>query len=546
MGIQGLLQILKPIKTNISVDKYAWFTVGVDGHCWLHKGAHACAVELALNEPTTKYIEFFMHRVRMLKFYKVTPFIVFDGGHLPAKARTEAERRAQREEHRRKGFACFEKGLKDKARDHFAKAIEVTPEMVFKVIQALRAENVQYLVAPYEADAQLAYLERKGYISAVITEDSDLLVFGCKNVIFKMDQYGNGEEISRDNFAASFEYSMAQLSNRHFRQMAILSGCDYLPSIHGIGIKTAYQYIKKYHTAEKAIKNLRLVSKYYVPLDYEENFARAEMTFLHQRVFDMETGQLVTFTPVPENMDIKNMDFIGLEIDPNIARKIVKGYLNPITMQPLSMENPKRAILAPKTLNSQDIRFHFMKNVESSKSSMPINKEITSRLFAGKENNTEIKSKYFSQDTLKEIEVKTSFKEIDISKSIITRKSSSQKTSEIESIKTRELTNGIPESSKLSERDLNSVSNAQNSRVISLIQPIIKEKETVILPKEICDTNKSNDDKENQSPLHTRCTLRKRSFSKVDYDDRIHKIAQGWRKKFARTELQPLEEFKDM
>lgn len=38
------------------------------------------------------------------------------------------------------------------------------------------------VVAPYEADAQLAFLNKAGIAQAVITEDSDLLAFGCKNV----------------------------------------------------------------------------------------------------------------------------------------------------------------------------------------------------------------------------------------------------------------------------------------------------------------------------------------------------------------------------
>ena len=37
-------------------------------------------------------------------------------------------------------------------------------------------------MAPYEADAQLAYLTKSGLAQAVITEDSDLLAFGCKKV----------------------------------------------------------------------------------------------------------------------------------------------------------------------------------------------------------------------------------------------------------------------------------------------------------------------------------------------------------------------------
>lgn len=52
--------------------------------------------------------------------------------------------------------------------------------------QVLRSENIEYVVAPYEADAQLAYLcgleAEKGGIAAVITEDSDLIAYGCQAV----------------------------------------------------------------------------------------------------------------------------------------------------------------------------------------------------------------------------------------------------------------------------------------------------------------------------------------------------------------------------
>lgn len=66
--------------------------------------------------------------------------------------------------------------------DQFRKCVDVTPEMAFEVIQALKAAGVDFVVAPYEADAQLAYLEKHGIVDGIVTEDSDLLVFGCKKV----------------------------------------------------------------------------------------------------------------------------------------------------------------------------------------------------------------------------------------------------------------------------------------------------------------------------------------------------------------------------
>ncbi len=44
---------------------------------------------------------------------------------------------------------------------------------------------MEVIVAPYEADAQMAFLARSTFahaVHAVITEDSDLLTYGCPRV----------------------------------------------------------------------------------------------------------------------------------------------------------------------------------------------------------------------------------------------------------------------------------------------------------------------------------------------------------------------------
>lgn len=53
--------------------------------------------------------------------------------------------------------------------------------------KALRQAAVEFIVAPYEADAQLAYLIRSGAVDVVITEDSDCLPYGCRKV--KLSEY---------------------------------------------------------------------------------------------------------------------------------------------------------------------------------------------------------------------------------------------------------------------------------------------------------------------------------------------------------------------
>jgi len=181
-------------------------------------------------------------------------------------------------------------------------------------LQALRAEDVPYVVAPYEADAQLAYLERLGIVDGIITEDSDLLVFGCKNVYFKLnDVEGTVTSISRDDFGKMTECSLRGWTDAQFRAMAILSGCDYLQSIPGVGLKTAWTLLRKYRTPENVIRALRLEGKKSVPERYLEAFMITEKVFLYQRVYDPLEEKLVNLTEIPpgEALSQDHEAFIG-------------------------------------------------------------------------------------------------------------------------------------------------------------------------------------------------------------------------------------------
>lgn len=106
----------------------------------------------------------------MLQHYKVTPIMVFDGANLPSKAGTELERKSSRAENKSKGMQALRADNRSAAVEYFQRAVDVTPQMAHKCIKALRKLGVECIVAPYEADAQLAYLNMKGYVSAVITE----------------------------------------------------------------------------------------------------------------------------------------------------------------------------------------------------------------------------------------------------------------------------------------------------------------------------------------------------------------------------------------
>ncbi|RQM24368.1 hypothetical protein B5M09_002584 [Aphanomyces astaci] len=143
-----------------------------------------------------------MERVGLLIKCGIIPYIVFDGGYLPMKKLKEDERRFRsREKHREAGLAYLKANKLDLARQSFVKAVDVSPSMAHRVIQRLQETGVKYIVAPYEADAQMAYLVRTGAVDAVISEDSDCLPYGCHHVLFKMDTPGNVEVIQAAHLA---------------------------------------------------------------------------------------------------------------------------------------------------------------------------------------------------------------------------------------------------------------------------------------------------------------------------------------------------------
>ncbi|KAJ6111834.1 hypothetical protein N7523_007895 [Penicillium sp. IBT 18751x] len=335
MGIKGLHGLLKSIQKPCHIKKFSGQTLAVDAYGWLHRGTVACSVDLVLDRPTRKHIDFVLHRVRMLLYFGVTPYLVFDGDNLPSKAGTEQDRHRKRQESKALGLELQKKGRLPEAYQEFQKAVDVTPYMARQLIEELKQMKVQFVVAPYEADAQMVYLEQQGLIHGIISEDSDLLVFGAKRLLSKLDQHGDCIEINRADFTACREVSLVGWSDENFRQMCILSGCDYLANIPKMGLKTAYRSIRKHRTIEKALRMAQFDGNFQVPADYLANFKQAELTFLYQRVFCPNAKKLVTLTVPEEGINLDELPFIGGDVEAEIAAGVACGDLDPMTKEPI-------------------------------------------------------------------------------------------------------------------------------------------------------------------------------------------------------------------
>uniref|UniRef100_A0A3B5ANK4 Exonuclease 1 n=1 Tax=Stegastes partitus TaxID=144197 RepID=A0A3B5ANK4_9TELE len=357
MGISGLLQFIKDAAEPIIVKKYRGQTVAVDTYCWLHKGAFSCAEKLAKGEPTDQYVWFCMKLVDMLLNFGVKPILVFDGRNLPSKQEVEKARRMRRESNLQKGRQLLREGKLSEARDCFNRCVNVTPAMAHNLIKAARARGVDCVVAPYEADAQLAFLTKSGLAQAVITEDSDLLAFGCKKVILKMDKQGNGLEIDQSNLGRC--HSLGNIfTEEKFRYMCILSGCDYLASLHGIGLGKSCKLLRLAKEPD-ILKVIRKMGQYLkmnlvVPDQYIEGFTRANNTFLYQLVFDPIRRKVVPLNPYPEHIDPATLSYAGLNLGDDKGLQMALGNLDINTMERIDDFNPDKPIPKPRSHSWND------------------------------------------------------------------------------------------------------------------------------------------------------------------------------------------------
>ncbi|KAA8519582.1 hypothetical protein F0562_013794 [Nyssa sinensis] len=326
MGIQGLLPLLKSIMVPIHIKDLQGCCVAVDTYSWLHKGALSCSKDICKGQPTSRHIDYCMHRVNLLRHHGVKPILVFDGGLLPMKSEQENKRARARKENLARAMEHESNGNSAAAYECYQKAVDISPSVAYGLIQVLKQENIYYVVAPYEADAQMTFLAISKQVDAVITEDSDLIAFGCPRIIYKMDKFGQGVEFRYSILQQNKELNFTGFTKQMLLEMCILSGCDYLQSLPGMGLKRAHALMKKFKSYDKVIKHLKY-STVAVSPSYEESFKKAILTFQHQRVYDSITEDICyTLTRVTS-------------LPQHIAKGIARGDLDPFTKMPFQEEN---------------------------------------------------------------------------------------------------------------------------------------------------------------------------------------------------------------
>ncbi|TKY63259.1 DNA repair protein UVH3 [Spatholobus suberectus] len=129
-------------------------------------------------------------------------------------------------------------------------AESVNSELFTECQELLQMFGLPYIIAPMEAEAQCAYLELEKLVDGVVTDDSDVLLFGARSVyknIFDDRKY------VETYFMEDIEKELGLTRGKLIR-MALLLGSDYTEGVSGIGIVNAIEVVNAFPEEDGLLK----------------------------------------------------------------------------------------------------------------------------------------------------------------------------------------------------------------------------------------------------------------------------------------------------
>eukprot|EP00485_Elphidium_margaritaceum_P004833 CAMPEP_0202687036 /NCGR_PEP_ID=MMETSP1385-20130828/2744_1 /ASSEMBLY_ACC=CAM_ASM_000861 /TAXON_ID=933848 /ORGANISM="Elphidium margaritaceum" /LENGTH=353 /DNA_ID=CAMNT_0049341747 /DNA_START=158 /DNA_END=1219 /DNA_ORIENTATION=- len=221
---------------------------------------------------TSHVIGFFYRTIRMME-NGIKPIYVFDGKPPDFKADELAKRKERREKAQQELKEAEEIGDTEKMVQMQKRTVKVNGEHIKQVQTLLTFMGVPWYTAPGEAEAQCSQMCADGIVYGAGTEDMDALTFGTTKLIRHLTD-SEARKLPVLEFDLENVLTGMQVSMQQFIDICILCGCDYCPSIRGIGPKRALEFVKKWGNIEGVLENVGDDKRYQVPENWMYQKAR--------------------------------------------------------------------------------------------------------------------------------------------------------------------------------------------------------------------------------------------------------------------------------
>jgi 5'-3' exonuclease len=308
----------KKIKTS----EFKGKTIGIDGYFWLYqiltaiRGATGQDLTSKNGEIITHTYGLLMRLVKLLQ-YGAEPIVVFDGPAPLLKQQTLDLRKKKRKDAQNE----LEKSqLIDKKRklQLEQRSTILHPDQIKQVKQMLTIFGIRYVQARNETDSELVNMQKEGIIDYIMSDDSDILVFGGTNIIRnynakkKVFQFLDRDELESNGW-----------HDEKIATLAILLGTDYNYKIPRVGPKTADKLVNKNMVLREIIEQYKTV----VSKEQQEIFFKVlkYYTSAGKKQLTNKIKQQLEQKEIDQNLILDYLEN-KLCLDPKKIEKIVKLF----------------------------------------------------------------------------------------------------------------------------------------------------------------------------------------------------------------------------
>ncbi|KAK7050894.1 DNA repair protein rad2 [Paramarasmius palmivorus] len=134
------------------------------------------------------------------------------------------------------------KSLNEQRKNAMRDSEDITQQMITQIMMMLRLFGIPYITAPMEAEAQCAALVSLGLVDGIITDDSDVFLFGGLRVYKNMFNQSKTVEC----FLLSDLSRELGLDRDTLIRLAYLLGSDYVEGLPGVGPVVAMELLKEF------------------------------------------------------------------------------------------------------------------------------------------------------------------------------------------------------------------------------------------------------------------------------------------------------------
>ncbi|XP_049849949.1 uncharacterized protein LOC126320490 isoform X2 [Schistocerca gregaria] len=205
---------------------------------------------------------------------------------------------------------------KNNHRSSFGQNVDISEEMITQIKYLLRLFGIPYVQSPGEADAQCAALRILGLVDGIISDDSDILVFGG----FPIFRHAFLRGHSLDCYSLESIEDKLQLSQTDLIFLALLLGGDYADGIKGIGPVIALDIVTHFRGSDGPSRFITWIKciqeKKSLPDVHDLGFEPPDKSFAQKHLRLFKTLQL------PNNF--VNLAVIDAYLNPQVDRSLEK------------------------------------------------------------------------------------------------------------------------------------------------------------------------------------------------------------------------------